>query len=231
MTASAELIAQLKGFDTPTISNALVALRGRTLDGYTRDPVVAATPKAASMVGYAVTARLVSDRPATLSGPEQKALRAAYYRYVGAPGRPRIVVIEDSGDRRGLGSFWGEVNTAIHIGLGVSGVITSGAVRDLPLLSESLPILAGNVCLSNGYAHLVEIDVPVSVFGMRVAPGDLLHADQHGAIVIPEQYLAALPEAVAAVNGREQAVIDATRAPGFDAEAMIRAWEVMERHH
>ncbi len=231
MTDQPAVASQLKAADTPTISNALVSLRGRTLAGYTRLPHVAATPNAPPMVGYAVTARLVSDRPPTLSAAEQKALRAAYYRYVGAPARPRIVVIEDCGDIPGLGSFWGEVNTAIHLGLGVSGVITSGAVRDLHLLSEDLPILAGNVCLSNGYAHLVEIDVPVSVFGMQVKPGDLIHADRHGAIVIPPEHLAGLPAAIDAVNAREQQVIAATRAPGFDAEAMIKAWEVMEKHH
>lgn len=66
---------------------------------------------------------------------------------------------------------------------------------------------------------------------MEVQPGALLHADRHGAIAIPPEHLAALTAAIAAVAAREQAVIAATRAPGFDAEAMIHAWAVMEQHH
>lgn len=228
MTRTEELIAHLRRFDTPTISNALVSLRGRTLEGYTRQPVVAAVPEAPPMVGFAVTARLISDKPATASKQEQLALRHAYYRYIDARPRPALMVIEDCGEMRGLGSFWGEVNTAIHLGFRVSGVITTGAVRDLDVLSPDLPILAGNICLSNGYAHLTEIDVPVEVFGLTVKPGDLLHADRHGAIRIPPEHLEALPDAIKALTKREQIVIEATRQPGFDAEAMIRAWAAME---
>lgn len=228
MTKPEEIFAHLRQFDTPTISNALVSLRGRTLDGYTRHPVVAAVPKAPPMVGYAMTAKLISDKPPVASKEKQLDLRHAYYRYIDASPRPGVMVIEDCGGTRGLGAFWGEVNTAIHLGLRVAGVITSGAVRDLDVLSPDLPILAGNVCLSNGYAHLTEIDVPVEVFGMTVEPGDILHADQHGAIRIPAVHLEALPGAIEALMKREQIVIEATCKPGFDAEAMIRAWAAME---
>lgn len=231
MTDPAEIIAFLKGFDTPTIANALNPLRGRTIQGYTRPPFVAARPKAPPMVGYALTAKLVSDTPSTKTPAEQKALRSAYYRSIGAAPRPAIVVVEDHGATPGLGAFWGEVNTAIHIGLGVSGIITNGAVRDLDLLSDELPILAGCVCLNNGFTNLTAIDVPVTVLGMTIHPGDLLHADQHGAIRIPQDCLAGLPGSIKALAEREAKVIEATRQPGFDAEAMIRAWEVMEAHH
>lgn len=227
----AEIIAHLKGFDTPTIANALNPLRGRTIQGYTRPPFVAARPKAPPMVGYALTAKLVSDTPSTKTPAEQKALRSAYYRYIGGAKRPGIVVIEDHGATPGIGAFWGEVNTAIHIGLGLSGIITNGAVRDLDVLSDDLPILAGCVCLNNGFTNLTAIDVPVTVFGMTIHPGDLLHADQHGAIRIPQDCLQRLPGSIQALAEREAQVIEATRQPGFDAEAMIRAWEVMEAHH
>jgi regulator of RNase E activity RraA len=231
VTDHAEIITHLKGFDTPSIANALNSLRGRTIEGYMRPPFVAARPKAPPMVGYAFTAKLVSDKPSALSAAEQKALRSAYYRYIGGNKRPGIVVIEDHGELPGLGSFWGDVNTAIHLGLGLSGVITSGAVRDLDQLSDDLPILAGCVCLNNGFTNLTAIDVPVSVFGMTIKPGDLIHADQHGAILIPPDCVAGLPDAIKALVEREHKVIAATRQPGFDAEAMIKAWEAMETHH
>lgn len=79
----------------------------------------------------------------------------------------------------------------------------------------------------NGYAHLTEIDTPVEAFGMKVEPGDLLHADRHGAMVVPAEHLDALPEAIAALMARERKVIERTRQPGFDAETMIQTWQLM----
>lgn len=219
---------ELRRFDTPTVWNALATLRGRSVSGYTRGPLVASRPKAPPMVGYAKTARLVSSEPSPLARKEQSDIRFAYYRYLDAGPRPAIVVVEDNGAQPGLGAFWGEVNSAIHRGFGISGVITNGAVRDLDALDEALPILAGAVCLSNGHAHLTEINIPVSVMGLKARPGDLLHADRHGAMVIPPEHLEALPGAIVALRDRERDVIACARRPGFDADAMIRAWKVME---
>jgi regulator of RNase E activity RraA len=175
------------------------------------------------MVGYAVTARLVSCEPSKASTEEQPALRHAYFRYLEAAPRPAIVVIEDCGAEPGVGSFWGEVNSAIHRGFGISGVITTGAVRDLDALDPALPMLAGTICVGNGFVHLTEINLPIKVFGMPVKPGDLLHADRHGAMIIPPEHIGALPEAIAALLERERKVIATTREPGFGAEVMIRA--------
>jgi regulator of RNase E activity RraA len=231
MPSAAPDIEFLKQHDTPTIWNALVGLRGRGTAGMTRGRPVVTHPHAAPMVGYAMTARLVSCAPADQSAEAQLTLRHAYYRYLGSGPRPGIVVIEDCGDEPGVGSFWGEVNSAIHRGFGLSGVITTGAVRDLDALDPALPILAGTVCLGNGFAHLTEIDVPVEVFGLQIKPGDLLHADRHGAMIVPSEHIEALPAAITALRDRERQVIARTREPGFDAEAMIRAWQLMGSKH
>lgn len=231
MTGTAETLAHLRKFDTPTIWNTLVGLRGRGIEGFTRGAPVVTHPNTPPMVGYALTAKLVSCTPSQRPAAEQQALRHAYYRYLDAGPRPGIVVIEDHGAVPGIGSFWGEVNSAIHRGFGIGGVITTGAVRDLDALDPAVPILAGTICLSNGFAHLTEIDVPVEVFGMKVKPGDLIHADRHGAMLIPPEHLAALPDAIAALLDREREVIGRTREPGFNAEAMIRAWEIMGARH
>ena len=231
MPSASTSLDHLKKFDTPTVWNALVTLRGRSISGFTRGRPIVSHPQASPMVGYAMTARLISCAPSDQSAAAQLALRHAYYRYLGAGPRPGIVVIEDCGAEPGLGSFWGEVNSNIHRGFGLSGVITTGAIRDLDALEPELPMLGGTVCLANGFAHLTEIDTPVEVFGMKVRPGDLLHADRHGAMVIPPDYVDALPDSITALMARERRVIERTRQPGFDAEAMIQTWQLMEAKH
>ncbi len=229
--ATIEQLDHLRQYDTPTIWNALGTLRGRKLTGFTRGTMVVSHMKAKPMVGYAVTAKLLSSAPSDRPAEEQSAVRNAYYRYLGASSRPAIVVIEDWGPAPGLGSFWGEVNSAIHRSLGMAGVLTNGAVRDMDALDAALPILAGTVCLSNGMTNLTEVDTPVTVLGLEVRPGDLLHADRHGAMVIPPEYLDALPDAITRLLEREREVIAHTRQPGFDAEKMIEVWKLMEGRH
>jgi regulator of RNase E activity RraA len=217
------IIATLRRHDTPTVWNALTKLRGNSVEGLTLGAPIASDP-ALRMVGYAVTARMTSDHPAPLSQAEKDEIRFAYYRMVGSAPGPRIVVMEDAGTRPGLGSIWGEVHAAIHRALGCDGVITNGAMRDLDAL-DGFPILAGSICLGNGFTQIREIGQPVTVFGLTVRPGDLIHADRHGAMVVPPDHLPALPAAIEALLAGEQALIRAARAPGFDAEALISLWQ------
>ncbi|MEO3473889.1 RraA family protein [Roseomonas sp. CAU 1739] len=223
MTETDPIIATLRQYDTPTVWNALTKLRGHSVHGLTIGRMVATDP-AMRMVGYAVTARMASDAPSPLTQAEKDEIRFAYYRMVGNGPAPRIVVMEDAGETPGQGSIWGEVHAAIHRGLGCVGVITNGAVRDLDAL-DGFPILAGSVCLGNGFTQITAIGETVCVFGMTVRPGDLIHADRHGAMVVPAEYVAALPDAIAALLVQERQMIDGARAPGFDAEALIRMWQ------
>lgn len=227
MTGHDDLLPALGQHDTPTVWNALAKLRGRSTEGLTRGPPVVTDPGMRPIVGRAVTARMVSSDPADLTATQKDAIRFGYYRMVHAALTPRIVVMQDVGSRPGAGSIWGEVNAAIHRGLGVVGVITDGAVRDLDAL-DGFPILAGHVCLGNGLTQITEIGVPVEVLGLHVRPGDVIHADRHGAMVVPEEHLAALPAAIEALLEREREIIRRTRLPGFDAEALIAAWHAFE---
>ncbi|MBW6400880.1 RraA family protein [Roseomonas sp. HJA6] len=217
------IIATLRRYDTPTVWNALTKLRGHSIEGLTLGRPIASDPTM-RMVGHAVTARMTSDHPAPLTQAEKDHIRFGYYRMVNSGPAQRIVVMEDVGERPGLGSIWGEVHAAIHRGLGCAGVITNGAVRDLDAL-DGFPILAGSVCLGNGFTQIRSIGEPVTVFGLTVHPGDLIHADRHGAMIVPPDHLDALPDAIEALLATEQAMIRAARLPGFDAEALISLWQ------
>lgn len=224
MELTDDLIAQLRWFDTPTVCNALeVVVPQRRGYGYTTAPLVCARPALAPMIGVARTATIRSVHPSDLSAQAARDLSDAYYSYIDNGPKPSIVVIQDIDEQRGYGSFWGEVNSAIHLGLGCIGVITDGGVRDLPQIAEGFQMLAGRVIPSHAFVHVVDFGRPVNVAGMRVADGDWIHADQHGAVVIPAQAAGEIKAAADQIVRREQVILEAARKPGFNAEKLREA--------
>ena len=111
-------------------------------------------------------------------------------------------MIQDLDEAHGYGSFWGEVNSNIHKGLGCNGVITNGSVRDLPDVAEGFQMLADRVGPSHAFVHVVDFGRPVTVCGMRVSDGDIIHADQHGAVVIPSHVCSKVKKAAQLVARR-----------------------------
>jgi regulator of RNase E activity RraA len=224
-----DLIAALAGVDTPTVCNALItldaSLKGRH---YTLDPVVPGAPDLPPFTGYALTAKIVSSEPPADGHDALLARRFAYYRYLSQARRPSLVVMQDCGSRRGLGSIWGEINASIHKAMGLAGAVTDGAIRDLGSLPSGFQLIGGNVCPGSGFAHLVDFDTPVQVFGLAVSPGDLVHADRHGCVVIPPALAPRLPAAIGRVVQREKALLNAVNAPGFDCDRLIAAWRQFE---
>jgi regulator of RNase E activity RraA len=136
-----------------------------------------------------------------------------------------VMLIQDlDGEQRGYGSWWGEVNSNIHRGMGCLGIITDGSVRDIPDIAEGFQMLADRVGPSHAYVHPVDIGRTVNVAGMRVMSGDLIHADQHGAVVIPWEVANQVKEAADTIARRERVVIDAAQEPGFNMERLRKAW-------
>lgn len=223
-TPAADLLEALGRFDTPTICNAieLVAPERRGA-GFTTDAMVVARPELGPMVGFARTATYRSAAPSDRPAAELGARRAAYYAYVEAGDAPGISVLRDLDPEPGQGAFWGEVNSNIHSALGTLGGITNGSIRDLADLAPGFRLIAGKVGPSHAFGHLVDFACTVDVLGMTVDDGDLIHADRHGAVVIPRDIAAQLPAAVALIVRREKVILDACRAPGFTAEVLKRA--------
>ena len=217
----AALLKQLASIDTPTVCNALeVVAPKRRGYGYTVEPLVCTRPQLGAMVGYARTAAIRAQHPA-----DPRPNPGDYYDYIdnGGP-KPAISVIQDlDGDARGYGSFWGEVNSNIHKGLGCLGVITDGSVRDLPDVAEGFQMLADRIGPSHAFVHVVSFGGAISVCGMSVNDGDLVHADQHGAVVIPHDAADKVMDAAAAIARREAVVIEAAKRPGFNVDKLKAA--------
>jgi len=210
--------------DTPTICNALELVTGsRTAQGFTRRQMVCANPALPPIVGFARTARIRAASPPSQSAEDVLKLRLDYYDYVASGNGPNIVVIEDTDDRP-IGGFWGEVNVAQHKGLGIAGTLTNGILRDLGTLDEGYQVIAGAIGPSHAFVHVTEIDCEVVIFGMRVKPNDIIHADQHGAVVVTQEQLASLPAAIDKIIRKEKILLDAARAPDFSPQKLRQAW-------
>ena len=211
-------LEKLAEWDTPTICNGMEVLDPVwRLSGYTTKAFTCMRPDQEPMVGYARTATIRASAKPALPADQVLALRQSYYEYVDAGGpKPSIVVIQDLDTGPARGAFWGEVNTNIHKGLGAQGVITNGSIRDLADSAPGFQALAGQVGPSHAWVHITSHGAPVEVHGMAVRDGDIIHADVHGAVIVPAEQVRALPDAIEAIARREAVIIGAAQAPGFD---------------
>jgi len=223
-------LQKLAEWDTPTICNALeFAAPSRRGFGFSVFPFSVLYPDMKPIVGFARTAKIRASHPDT--GGEESIERINYYEYIASGTMPTITVIEDVDPSPGVGAYWGEVNTALHKGLGSLGVITNGSYRDIPDTAPNFQILGGMVGPSHAYVHPTAIDCDVSVHGMDVKHNDLIHADQHGAVVVPLAAVAKIPEAVELIVKREGRLLKAARADDFSIEKLKTAFADMDEIH
>ncbi len=219
----------LRSVDTPTVCNAIEAAQGkRGFNNFTKATMVASAPEEKSVVGYALTAKIAATSAPEEAAERVKERRMAYYKYMAEGQRPSVAVIEDCDFPNCVGAFWGEINTTVHKGFGVSGVVTNGVVRDLGDLPTGFPVIAGSIGPSHAFVHVREFGKPVSVFGLEVEEGDLVHADRHGALVIPSLVIPSLQHAIEKLIATERLVLDPASKPDFDFEAFAKAWAAFE---
>ena len=223
------LLELLKRVDTPTVCNAIEVAQGkRGFNDFTRGTMLCSAPGEA-MVGYARTARIQALRPPTEDPEVIKTRRMAYYKAMADAPHPGIAVIEDTDYPDAIGAYWGEVNTTVHKGFGLSGTLTNGVMRDLGDMADDYPVIAGSIGPSHGFVHVQEIGTPVTIFGMTVAQGDLVHADRHGAVVIPPEVVDQLAGAIGKMQDTEHLVLGPAREPGFDFDKFEAAWTAFEK--
>ena len=226
------LIEKLKSYDTPTICNALeIVAPERRLTGFTVKPLVCPFPDLPPMVGYAKTATIRATHANELTGGKAREQRVGYYEYVASGPQPGISVIQDlDGSDVGYGAFWGEVQSTVHKALGLLGVITDGCIRDIPQWAPGFQALAATIAPSHAHVHLAGFGQEVRVAGMLVRSGDLIHADRHGAVVIPEAAAAKIPAACDLLTRKEAAILDEAKKPGFNIDklkaALMRSEEI-----
>jgi regulator of RNase E activity RraA len=191
-------LLQLKRWNTPTIYNGWeqITRHNAGADGFNLEECRDFMPQMGPMVGYAVTVVVepsnVKHREANPNGWSQ------YRRYVASVPGPKIVVVQDLDKPRTIGAFWGEVSSNTHRALGCVGTIADGAIRDLDeMCNAGFKALARRLSVGHAYVHPIRWNCPVEVFGRRIEPGQLIHADKHGFLAIP--------------FGEEKGLLDAAR--------------------
>jgi regulator of RNase E activity RraA len=206
----------LRSIDTPTVCNLVeIVTPERRGHGYTVRHLHCPFPELPPMVGFAktVTFKAKDAVPLGQAGYMQK--RLDYLDYVAAEPRPSIMVMEDlDGEDAGYGAFWGEVQSNVHKALGCLGVVTNGSVRDIPAIAPGFQMLAGSIGPSHAYVHVVDFGIEVNVHGMAAKSGDLIHADRHGAVVVPTDQIEAMRATLDQLAAREAKIIAAARAGG-----------------
>jgi regulator of RNase E activity RraA len=218
-------LAALAAYDTPTICNALEVVRPeRRGYGFTTRTLIAPFPDMKPMVGFARTATIRASRPPAEPPAEVRRHRMAYYRYVGEGAVPKISLIQDLDDTPGLGSFWGEVNSAIHKACGCLGVVTNGAIRDLDAIAPGFGMLAGTVVPSHIWVHVVDFGGEVNIAGMVARHNDLIHADRHGAVVVPHDAVEDVLKAADLVTRKEAPILACARGADFSLDALEAAF-------
>ncbi|MEX0785774.1 MAG: RraA family protein [Dehalococcoidia bacterium] len=212
----------LRRITTPTIANAIETfdVRPRS-EGFMDSTVRCIFPELGAMAGYAVTAKIAARERTDAARPASELWDALEQ----VP-EPRIVVIEDLDYPEPIGSFWGEVNGSIYKGLGCAGTVTNGGVRDLPeVRATGFHFFASCILVSHAYVHVVEAGGPVSVGGLTVRTGDLLHGDEHGVTSIPIELARELPKAAAEVEKRERVIIEYARSADVNAEGLRKRFQ------
>ena len=197
-------LLELKRWNTPTIYNGWeqVTKLDAGKDAFNLEQCRDFMPEMGPMAGYAMT---VVIEPGNPDHPRKNPKAWSEYRqYIASFSGPKIVVVQDLDKPRTFGSFWGEVNSSIHKALGCTGTITDGAIRDLDeMYNVGFKAIAKRLCVGHAYSHPVRWNCEVEVFGRTVKPGDLIHADKHGFIVLPGEDQVQLLEAARFMDSNE----------------------------
>jgi len=208
----------LKGIDTPTLSNAIEALRLRPQSaGFAPRQISCLFPEFGRMVGYAVTAQVETM---TTAAADRKTLVSLCEAVMHSP-KAVVVAFQEIGPQPDYAAHCGEVMATIFQRLGAVGLVSGCAVRDIPeVRALRFQYFACGAVASHAYFHIVRVGVPIQVKGLGIGPHDLLHGDENGVIVVPQEALARLPAAVEAVRARERVLMEYVRGPGFTFEGL-----------
>jgi 4-hydroxy-4-methyl-2-oxoglutarate aldolase len=210
---SLDELEALRRFNSPTIANAIEKFNVRLRrEGVSDSRIQCLFPEFGVLLGYACTATILSGKPAPA---KRRVSRTDYWDYTKQFPGPKITVIQDLSEIPG-GAYWGEVNASIHLALGSRGVVTNGSARDLDeVRATGFHLFSSGVSVSHGFAHLEDFQLPVTVFGMTVRPGDLVHADQHGAVVIPHEIAAKVAGTAREIERAERKMLNLCRSRSF----------------
>ena len=184
---SPEYIKKLSSFDSPTISNAIeeFGVRDNTV-GYASMELKCLTPGQKSMIGYAVTVTVDTTTPG--QRPARFGKLPELFDLVNKSPKPSVIVFKYVGPDRFRSCGFGDLAAKAFQKIGASGIVTDLGVRDLSGIRERVPgfhVFSPGLVVSHGVGNFMELGTTVSVCGLTIKQGDLLHGDGSGVVSIP----------------------------------------------
>lgn len=216
MELSESLLKQLSAIDTPTLSNAIEQLGVRNpVTGFSDRSLRCLFPELGTMCGYAVTAEADTTSP----DPPSRNLYAELFEAVAAAPKPAVIVLREAGAHPELSAHCGEVMATTFGRLGGIGLISDSAVRDIVEVRQmGFHYFAPGAVASHGHFTIVRVGGPVTVCGLTIAPGDLLHGDVNGLIKVPREGVERLPDLADKVRETEQKFLEYVKSDAFRIE-------------
>ena len=203
-------------------------LRPRS-EGYLDTSIRCMFPTLGAIVGYACTGRIAAELP---PAPDEPVVAwREVWSYVGRSRRPSVMVVQDMDQPPARGCAWGDVAASIFTALGSVGAITNGGVRDLHEVEAlKFPLFAASAVVGHAYVRYVAAGTAVKLGGQVIHPGDLIHADEHGVLIIPPQVpLEDLVRQAHEFMASEKTVIDYCTAGPFDLEELCRRMDAHDQ--
>jgi 4-hydroxy-4-methyl-2-oxoglutarate aldolase len=221
-TLPPDVLEALRTYDSATIANAIehFKVRDRTT-GYANNELVCQFPQPKPMVGYAVTC--IGDT--TMPGDTRKSGVADLVDLVDAAPKPVVVVIQAAGHERARMCYLGDMFTATMSKLGCVGVVTDGNCRDRSGIQQRTPdfhLFSRGWVVSHGYGAYYNFNTTVTVAGLTVEPGDLLHGDESGVLKVPTEVAEPALERARELRNFEQEYFRYLKSDEFDMEEMKR---------
>ncbi len=216
---SKHVIDYLKTLDTPTLCNAIELLKVRPHEqGFTPLQIRCLFPELGRMCGYAVTAQVET---VTKMAPRDNRVFLDLYRAIEASPKPAVVVFQEVGGHPDYAVHCGEVMGTIMQRCGAIGLVSDCAVRDIPeVRALRFQYFARGSAASHANSRIVKVGVTVQVAGLVVHPGSLLHGDENGLALVPEEHRERIPEMVDRVRKRESELLTFVRSPEFTLDGL-----------
>jgi 4-hydroxy-4-methyl-2-oxoglutarate aldolase len=210
-----EILEKLKGFDTPSITNVVATYPKNPLclglyepwrsNWYTDQSLRCWYPELGRLTGYAVTVVYGLPDPSYNRLTMKNLIEA-----LAKSKKPIVIVIKQDFPPEILpkvGLCGGQM-TATFKACGAVGVITNGPSRDIDEIRPlKFQYITSGITPGHGDISIKAINAPVSVAGMDIAPGEVIHMDENGACKFPADRIAEIYK-----NVQELAKIEEERA-------------------
>jgi regulator of RNase E activity RraA len=219
-TLTPEQIAELRKIDTATVTNAMEHFNVRPpTAGFSSLELHCLFPEQEPMVGYAVTCTGDSTTPKM----DRKSQDRALYEAIRDAPKPAIVVFQNIGIDRLRSNQFGDIMVTTFQRLGAVGAVTDGGIRDLAGMRRRAPgfqMFAAGAVASAGVSIVVEVGLTVSICGMLIRPGELLHGDANGLVSIPHEIADKVAAQGEEVLRKEQEKIEFIMRDDFSVERL-----------